>query len=204
MIAIINYKAGNLASVSNALQRLSAEFVVTNDPNQLEASRAVIFPGVGHADSAMESLKKTGMDRWLKQTDKPVLGICLGMQLFYESSEEGDTEALGIVPGRLKKFDASKNKVPHMGWNTFTAIKKHPLLQDISTDHFFYYVHSYYAPVNEFTVAECRYITDFASVVSHENFFGVQFHPEKSGEVGSRLLQNFLAYIRDPKQVNLS
>lgn len=201
MIAIINYKAGNLASVSNALQRLEADFTITNDPAELEEADAVIFPGVGHAYSAMESLRETGMDEWLKQTDKPVLGVCLGMQLLYESSEEGDTKGLGLIPGRLKKFDSSKKKVPHMGWNTFSSAKKHPLLKGIPAESFFYYVHSYYAPVNEYTVAECNYINDFASVVSRDNFMGVQFHPEKSGEVGSLLLRNYLAFVETQTQM---
>lgn len=204
MIAIINYKAGNLASVSNALRRLNADFIITNKPDKLQSSDAVIFPGVGHAYSAMESLRATGMDTWLKQTGKPVLGICLGMQLLYESSEEGETEGLGIIPGRLTKFDSGQNKVPHMGWNTFSSIKTNPLLKGISTDHYFYYVHSYYAPVNEFTVAECNYISNFASVVSRDNFMGVQFHPEKSGGVGALLLKNFLMYVKDPQKVRLS
>lgn len=204
MISIINYKAGNLASVSHALERLDADFVVTDSPAELDASDAVIFPGVGHAYSAMESLREGGLDRWLKQTQKPVLGICLGMQLLYESSEEGGTEGLGIIPGRLKKFDASKNKVPHMGWNTFSSLKSHPLLNGINSNHFFYYVHSYYAPVNEFTIAGCTYIREFASAACRDNFMGVQFHPEKSGKAGALLLQNFLALVEDPRRIQSS
>ena len=203
MIAIINYKAGNLASVSNALYRLNTDFEITNDPDRLELSEAVVFPGVGHAYSAMESLQETGMDSWLKETTKPVLGICLGMQLFYESTEEGDTDGLGIIPGRLVKFDSAKNKVPHMGWNTFSPLKTHPLLKGIAKDRYFYYVHSYYAPVNEFTIGECTYINPFASVVARDNYFGVQFHPEKSGDAGSLLLQNFLAHVGEQGKVNI-
>lgn len=201
MIAIINYKAGNLASVSNALDRLEADFIITNKSDELDSADAVIFPGVGHAYSAMASLKENGLDTWLKNTDKPVLGICLGMQLLFESSEEGDTQGLGIIPGRLKKFDSSKQKVPHMGWNTFTSVESHPLLKGISTDHYFYYVHSFYAPVNEFTLAECQYINKFASVVGRDNYLGVQFHPEKSGDVGSMLLQNFLESVDEQERV---
>lgn len=204
MISIINYKAGNLASVSNALERLDADFLVTNDAVELDASDAVIFPGVGHAYPAMESLRENGLDTWLKQTKKPVLGICLGMQLLYESSEEGDTEGLGIIPGRLKKFDAAQNKVPHMGWNTFSSLNSHPLLKRIGEEHFFYYVHSYYAPLNEFTVAGCTYINEFASVAGRDNFMGVQFHPEKSGKAGAQLLQNFLSLVDDRQEVNSS
>lgn len=193
MIAIINYEAGNLASVSNALTRLESDFLVTSNTDDLEASDAVIFPGVGHARPAMQSLKKNGLDEWLKHTRMPVLGICLGMQLLFESSEEGETEGLGLIPGRLKKFDSAAAKVPHMGWNTVTKQAEHPLLSGLGDDSFFYYVHSYYAPSNEFTLASCNYITDFAAVVGKDNVVGVQFHPEKSGDAGSRLLQNFLA-----------
>ncbi|MFH5884644.1 imidazole glycerol phosphate synthase subunit HisH [Halalkalibaculum sp. DA3122] len=203
MIAIINYKAGNLASVSNALDRLGADFVITSNTSELNAAEAVIFPGVGHAYSAMESLRENGLTSWLKETGKPVLGICLGMQLLYESSEEGDTRGLGVIPGRLQKFDASQAKVPHMGWNTFSSVEPHPLLKGISTDHFFYYVHSFYAPVNEFTLAECSYINTFAAVVERDNYLGVQFHPEKSGEVGSMLLQNFLIHVASQSQIKL-
>ncbi|MDZ7694667.1 MAG: imidazole glycerol phosphate synthase subunit HisH [Balneolaceae bacterium] len=203
MIAIINYKAGNLASVSNALDRLGAEFVITNDTDKLETADAVIFPGVGHAYSAMASLRENNLHSWLKETQKPVLGICLGMQLLYESSEEGDTEGLGIIPGRLKKFDSRKGKVPHMGWNTFQSVDKHPLLRGISTDFYFYYVHSYYAPVNKYTLAECEYTCPFASVVGRDNYVGVQFHPEKSGDVGSMLLQNFLTYVEEPGKLKM-
>lgn len=204
MIAIINYRAGNLASVSNALQRLGATYTITDDTDRLESSEAVIFPGVGHAYSAMESLRESGTDRWLRQTKKPVLGICLGMQLFYESTEEGDTQGLGIVPGRLKKFPSTEGKVPHMGWNTFTTVQQHPVLNGISTDRYFYYVHSYYAPVNRYTLAECHYIQPFASVVARDNYVGVQFHPEKSGDAGSMLLQNFLSNVGERGRVNIS
>ena len=201
MIAIINYKAGNLASVSNALARLDADFLVTSKSEELDASEAVIFPGVGHAHSAMESLRENGLVDWLKHTSKPVLGICLGMQLLFESSEEGDTEGLGIIPGRLKKFDETSGKVPHMGWNTFTSLRSHPLLNGIGEDHYFYYVHSYYPPVNEYTVAGCTYINEFASVVGRDNYMGVQFHPEKSGRTGSLLLLNFLTYIENRRKL---
>lgn len=195
MIAIINYEAGNLASVSNALERLEADFIVTDSTVELDKADAIIFPGVGHARPAMQSLQNNGLDVWLKETGKPVLGICLGMQLLFESSDEGDSSGLGIIPGKLKKFDAAKDKVPHMGWNTFTEVDDHPLVNSFNDKHYFYYVHSYYAPVNEFTLATCHYINDFSAVVAKDNVMGVQFHPEKSSDAGSLLLQNFVELI---------
>ena len=195
MIAIINYEAGNLASVANAFKRLQEPYIITNNPDELENARGVIFPGVGHAQPAMKSLQNNGLDIWLKQTQKPVLGICLGMQLLFESSEEGDSKGLGIIPGRLKKFDSTKAKVPHMGWNTFNSITDHPIVENLSEKEYFYYVHSFYAPLNDFTVASCKYIENFTAVVARNNFIGSQFHPEKSGKVGSLLLQNFLQFV---------
>lgn len=195
MIAIINYEAGNLASVSNALKRLDAPHIITDKKEELDEADGIIFPGVGHAEPAMKSLQKNGLDQWIKATHKPVLGICLGMQLFYESSEEGDSKGLGVIPGRLKKFDSSKAKVPHMGWNTVSETKSHPIFDGIDDDPFFYFVHSYYAPVSEYTLGSCNYIRDFSAVVGKDNYVGVQFHPEKSGEAGSLLLQNFIQML---------
>jgi len=200
MIGIIKYKAGNLASVTNALDRLGAEFIISDDPSELEKADGIIFPGVGHAGAAMDDLRSRDLDIWLKQTKKPVLGICLGMQLLYESSEEGETQTLGIIPGRLKKFDSSKAKVPHMGWNQFNPLQKHPLINGIDNKQFLYYVHGFYAPSNDHTLASCKYIRDFAAVVAKDNFMGVQFHPEKSGQVGSLLLQNFLDMVYKQKR----
>lgn len=191
MIALIRYRAGNIASVSNALERLSIPFYLADTPEELEKANGVIFPGVGHAYSAMESLRKNDIDRWLKQTTKPVLGICVGMQLLFDTSEEGNTEGLGLIPGRLKRFDESINKVPHMGWNEVSFPDSHPLLKDIPDQSFFYFVHSYYAPLTTDTIATCSYQLPFSAVVHRQNFYGVQFHPEKSGEMGARLLKNF-------------
>lgn len=202
MIGIIRYRAGNLTSVSNALQRLNADFFISDDFSELEKAEAIIFPGVGHAAAAMDDLRAKDLDVWLKTTKKPVLGICLGMQLLFETSEEGDSTALGIIPGRLKKFDSTKAKVPHMGWNQFETQKDHPLLKDIGGKQFLYYVHGYYAPINKYTLASCQYINDFAAVVAKDNYMGVQFHPEKSGQVGSLLLQNFLNMVYKESPLN--
>ncbi|MEQ9310737.1 MAG: imidazole glycerol phosphate synthase subunit HisH [Balneolaceae bacterium] len=195
MIALIKYRAGNIASVSNALDRLGINFFLAETPEQLDRADGVIFPGVGHAYSAMESLQETGIDEWLKNTNKPVLGICVGMQLLFESSSEGNTKGLGVIPGSLVKFKSEQEKVPHMGWNTFSNQKKHPLLEGIMPNDHLYFVHSYYAPDNEFAVATCDYIHPFIAVVAKDNYFGVQFHPEKSGETGAKILQNFLTFV---------
>lgn len=201
MIAILKYKAGNIKSVANALDRLGEHYFLAEKPNELESAQAVIFPGVGHAGAAMRSLKEHGTDQWLQSTDKLVLGICVGMQLMFESSVEGDTQGLGIIPGNLRKFDETVDKVPHMGWNTFTEQSDHPLLKGLSQKQYLYYVHSYYAPVGPHTIASCEYISPFSAAVAKDNFMGVQFHPEKSGSVGSMVLQNFLDIVYAQKKV---
>jgi len=202
MIAIIKYKAGNIASVSNALDRLGAHYFFAQTPQELESARAVIFPGVGHAKAAMDSLKELEIDNWLKQTKKPVLGICVGMQLLYEGSSEGDTEGLGIIPGNLKKFESDTEKVPHMGWNTLKKLQDHHLIHGLEEKKHLYFVHSFYAPVSEYTLSSCNYINEFSAVVAKDNFLGVQFHPEKSGSVGSKVLQNFLDLVYSENKVN--
>ncbi|MTI87576.1 MAG: imidazole glycerol phosphate synthase subunit HisH [Balneolaceae bacterium] len=195
MIAIIKYKAGNTASVANALKKLNTDFFFAEEASELDKADAVIFPGVGHARTAMNSLKEKQIDQWLKNTRKPVLGICVGMQLLYESSSEGETVGLGVIPGTLKKFDESQAKVPHMGWNTIQQKGNHPVLKNLDPNYYLYFVHSFYAPVSEHTLAACGYINDFSAVVAKDNYVGMQFHPEKSGEVGSMILQNFLDMV---------
>ena len=201
MIAIIRYKAGNIASVSNALDRLGAHYFFAESPQELESARAVIFPGVGHAQAAMQSLQELGIDEWLKNTRKPVLGICVGMQLLYEGSSEGDTKGLGIIPGNMKKFESDTQKVPHMGWNTVQKLKNHHLIHGLEDEKHLYFVHSYYAPVTDYTIASCDYINPFSAAVVKDNFMGVQFHPEKSGNVGSKVLQNFLDLVYSKQKV---
>lgn len=201
MIAIIKYKAGNTASVANALDRLGAHYFFAETPAELESAEAIIFPGVGHASSAMKSLENKGVDEWLRKTKKPVLGICVGMQLLYETSTEGDTIGLGIIPGSLHKFDESKAKVPHMGWNRLKNSVEHPILKNLLAKNYLYFVHSFYAPVTEYTLATCNYINDFCAIVAKDNFIGVQFHPEKSGSVGSLILQNFLDLVYSPEKI---
>jgi imidazole glycerol-phosphate synthase subunit HisH len=190
MIAIVKYNAGNIRSVENALHRLGATYEVTDSPAQLHAADKVIFPGVGEASSAMVYLRERGLDEVIRNLRKPFLGICLGLQLMCKHSEEGDTECLGIFQEKVKKFPET-GKVPHMGWNDFVKVKG-PLFKGILLEDNMYFVHSYYAEVGDETAAITDYLVPFSAALQQENFFGVQFHPEKSAEAGSKLIQNFL------------
>jgi glutamine amidotransferase len=191
-VAIVRYNAGNVQSVINALERIGASYTVTDDPRELQAADRVIFPGVGEASTAMTYLKNTGLDVTIREMTQPVLGICLGMQLLCERSEEGDTECLGIVSGRVQRFSI-KEKVPHMGWSQVTALD-HPLFCGIPERSYFYFVHSYRVEQNDCTVARCDYGEAFSAAVARRNFVGVQFHPEKSAEIGEKLLRNFMEW----------
>lgn len=198
MIAILDYEAGNIASVSHAFERLGAAYQVTDHLDTLEAAQGVVFPGVGHAEAAMRSLMAKGLDIWLKQCSKPVLGICVGLQLMYEWSEESELPGLGIFRGTLRRFDDTQVKVPHIGWNQFTRMRTHPLLIGLDTTDFHYFVHSYYPPLGEETLAICSYSVDFTAVAAKGSFMGVQYHPEKSGKAGALLLRNFLHLVNPP------
>lgn len=198
-IAIIDYKAGNLASVHHALTRIGADHFFSHNSDELAEADGVIFPGVGHAKPAMESLEETGVDQFIKTTKQPLLGICLGMQLLFSSSEEGDSDGLGLFEGRLKKFSGDNLKVPHMGWNIFAKLEPHPLVKNIRAKNHFYYVHSYYAPVIEESIGVTQYGNPFTSIVARDNIYGVQFHPEKSGAIGEQLLTNFINLISESK-----
>lgn len=190
MIAIIKYNAGNIRSVQNALNRLGYESIITDDETEILNASKVIFPGVGEASSAMKYLRDKGLDKVILSIEKPMLGICLGLQLMCDHSEEGDTKCLGIFNAEVKKFPP-KEKVPHMGWNSFSHIKGE-LFKEIEADNDFYYVHSYYAEKNDQTIATCNYILPFSSAMQQDNFYATQFHPEKSADVGEQLLKNFL------------
>ena len=197
MIAIVKYNAGNIGSVTNALNRLGVDNIVTDDPKELQAADKVIFPGVGEASTAMKYLKERGLDKVIKELTQPVLGICLGMQLMCTYSEEGSTDCLGIFDTIVKKFpDNPTLKVPHMGWNNIASEPSNgsssPLLKSIDSQDDVYYVHSYYAVPNEDSLAVCNYINPFASMMNKGNFYATQFHPEKSAQVGEQLLTNFL------------
>lgn len=191
-LAIIKYNAGNIQSVLNALERLGVNAEVTDDAEKIRSADKVIFPGVGEASSAMRSLKENDLDVIIKSLKQPVLGICVGMQLLCEHSEENDTECLNIVPVRVKKFSSSlKLKVPQVGWNTIFELQS-PLFKNIPDKSYIYNVHSYYAEDSEYTIAKCDYGLAYAAAIKRDNFYGVQFHTEKSAEVGDKIIKNFL------------
>jgi glutamine amidotransferase len=190
MIAIIKYNAGNIKSVQNALNRLGYKSIITDNPVELVSAEKVIFPGVGEASSAMNYLKKRGLDKTISSLKKPVLGICLGLQLMCRHTEEGNTECLGIFDSGVKLFPAG-GRIPHMGWNNFLTLKG-DLFNGVLPEDDVYYVHSYYAEICSSTSATCDYILPFSAAMHFNNFYATQFHPEKSAGVGEKILQNFL------------
>ena len=192
-IAIIKYNAGNVQSVQYALQRLGIDAIVTDDHSEIRNADKVIFPGVGNAFSAMESLKEKKLDKLIKTLVQPVLGICVGMQLLCEHSEENNTKGLGIVNLKVKKFVAENGlyKIPQMGWNTIFNVSS-PLFEGVKENAFVYYVHSYYAEQGDETIASTDYILPYSAAIQKDNFYGVQFHSEKSAQVGDQILLNFL------------
>ena len=190
MIAIIDYGAGNIRSVQNVLNRLGANNLLTNDPTEIKSADKVILPGVGEASTAMNSLKKNGLDQLIPTLTKPFLGICLGLQVMCRYSEEGDTPCMGIFKVDVKKFPP-KDKVPHMGWNRLNSLSS-PILEGVSRNDYVYFVHGFYAESGEETIGECEYILPFSAALKKDNFYATQFHPEKSADVGERILKNFL------------
>ena len=188
-VAILDYGAGNVKSVQFALERLGVTAQLTDDSEKIRSAERIIFPGQGQAAMAMKKLKEHGFDRMLPELKQPVLGICLGMQLLFEQTAEGPTQGLGIIPGSIQKF--TQHKIPQMGWNRVVELKG-ALFQGISEGTFMYLVHSYYAPLVFETQAEADYGLRYSVAVQKNNFYGVQFHPEKSSAAGQRLLQNFL------------
>lgn len=192
MIGVIDYGAGNIRSVGNALDRLKARYVVSNSIDELEKAEKLILPGVGEARSAMATLDRSGLAGWLRNVQVPFLGICIGMQILFEQSAERETECLGVFPGRVEKFDETKIKVPHMGWNRVHAPRETPLFEGIRDGEFFYFVHSYRAPITAGTIGVTDYQAPFSAAVRKDNFYGVQFHAEKSGPAGLQVLRNFI------------
>ena len=194
MIGIINYGAGNIRSVSNVLNRLSMPHFVSNDSDELNKADKLIFPGVGEARSAMDALMRARLTNWLKEVTVPFLGICLGMQLLFEHTTERATDCLGIISGTNERFNGvqSQLKVPHMGWNQVQQNGKDPLFSGIISGENFYFVHSYYAPIVLATIGTTDYGVQFTSAMHQKNYYGVQFHPEKSGKAGLQVLKNFV------------
>lgn len=192
MIALIDYGAGNVASVSNALAELNQEFKITSNEVEICKADKIIFPGVGEASFAMRQLHLLNLFSALRMVKKPILGICLGMQLMMDNSTEGNVACLGIFTGTVLKFDSTKTKVPHMGWNDIKKISESKLFTGIKNGERFYFANSYYVPVNEFTTAITTNDIDFSASLEKGNFYGVQFHPEKSGDAGLKILKNFI------------
>ncbi len=192
-VAIVKYNAGNIRSVDYALRRLGVEANITDDKSRLMSADKVIFPGVGEAGTTMEYLRANGLDMLIKDLKQPVLGICLGMQLMCVSSEEGNTDCLGIFDVPVKRFVATRHedKVPHMGWNTIGQYNS-DLFKGFDADEFVYFVHSYYVPSCDNTAATTDYIQPFSAALHKDNFYATQFHPEKSGSTGEHILKNFL------------
>lgn len=194
-LVIVKYNAGNIQSVLYALERIGVEAVVTDDHEQIRKADKVIFPGVGEASSAMRYLKERGLDEVLKSLQQPVLGICLGMQLMCAYSEENDTPCLGIFPEQVKQFRppaGSQLKVPQIGWNAIYNLKT-DLLQQTPENSYCYFVHGYYAALGDHTIATADYVQPYSAGLHRDNFYGLQFHPEKSAKVGEQLLKNFLS-----------
>ncbi len=192
-IVIIKYNAGNIFSVKYALKRLGVEAIVTADKELIQKADKVIFPGVGEASSTMKHLKETGLDRLIPDLKQPVLGICLGMQLMCSHSEEGNVDCLKIFDTEIKRFIPQKHedKVPHIGWNNITNVRSEIFDSSIE-NQFVYFVHSYYAEMSEYTIATTDYIHPFSAALHKDNFYAMQFHPEKSGSIGEKILKNFL------------
>lgn len=192
MIVLIDYGAGNTASVANVLKDLNCEFKITNKEINICSADKIIFPGVGEASFAVKKLHMHNLFSLLRLIKKPMLGICLGMQLLCDKLKEGNAAGLGIFPINTEKFDETKIKVPHMGWNQIKYLKQSKLFNGIKEGEYFYFAHSYFIPVNEYATSVCNYGINFCSTMEKDNFYGVQFHPEKSGSAGIQIIKNFV------------
>jgi glutamine amidotransferase len=190
-VAIVKYNAGNTVSVANALHRLGVEAVVTDSADELRSAERIIFPGVGEASTAMRYLRERHIDQLIPTLVQPVLGICLGMQLMCASSDENDATCLGIFPYHVRRFESDDLKIPHTGWNRIERLRS-PLFSGLDEGEYVYFVHGYYVETGDDTTALTTYGAEFSAGVNHNNFHAVQFHPEKSGDAGARILENFL------------
>lgn len=193
---IVDTGCANLSSVKFAVERLGFSATITDDIEKIKAADKVIFPGVGSAKHAMDNIVEKKLVSTLQNLTQPVLGFCLGMQLMTESSPEGgksdNIRCLGMIPTKVTPLNSQGNRLPHMGWNTLTKVSNHPVLEGINVGDYFYFVHSFAAPISEYTLASCEYGTEFSAIIGKDNFIGCQFHPERSGELGSRIIENFL------------
>lgn len=195
-IAVIKYNSGNVQSVLYALERLGVDAELTDDPEKIRSADKVIFPGQGEASTAMRYLKARKLDQLIAEIKQPFLGVCLGLQLLCEYSEENDTTCLGVFPVKVRRFipeNSQEFKVPHVGWNELEHLAQNPLLKDLPANPFVYYVHSFYAELSDLTIAQTHYIHDFSAILHRDNFYAIQAHPEKSSTVGEKLLANFLS-----------
>ena len=207
MNVIVDTGCANLASVKFAVERLGFNVTITDDVTLIQQADKVIFPGVGSAKHAMENIKAKGLVSILQGLTQPVLGFCLGMQLMTESSTEGKKSSiegdrdnntnnivpcLNLIPTKVEPLDAKGNRLPHMGWNTLTQVSSHPIFKGISAGDYFYFVHSFAAPISQYTIASCEYGNTFSAAIAKDNFIGCQFHPERSSTLGSKIIQNFL------------
>jgi len=197
---IVDTGCANLSSVKFAVERLGYAIVISDDIKVIKNAKKVILPGVGTARHAMENIKSRGLVATLQQLTQPVLGFCLGMQLMTRSSVEGANsnsddqviECLGVIPTDVRPLDAKSLRLPHMGWNTLSQVESHPVFNGINVEDYFYFVHSFAAPVSEYTVARCQYGSEFSAAIAKDNFIGCQFHPERSSDLGSKIIRNFL------------
>jgi glutamine amidotransferase len=192
-IAIIKYNAGNVASVMYALDRIGQNYQLTDDPEQIKKADKVIFPGVGEASTAMAYLKEKGLDTLIKGLKQPVLATCIGMQLLCKHSEEGNVDCIGVFDVEVKKFISKDLKIPHVGWNLIVKRGENPLMKGLKEEEFVYFVHSFFAPVNQYTTAVCEYEQPFSAMLQKDNYYAAQFHAEISGKAGEQILKNFLA-----------
>ena len=192
-IAIIKYNAGNVASVMYALDRIGVNYSLTDEEEEIRRADKVIFPGVGEASTAMAYLREKQLDRLIPTLKQPVLATCIGMQLLCRHSEENNTKCMGVFDVEIKRFQSTDLKIPHVGWNSIAAQGKNPLMQGLQASEYVYFVHSYYAPVNAYTSAICDYVQPFSAMLQKDNFYAAQFHAEISGQVGQRIIENFLA-----------
>ena len=193
-VAIVDYGVGNIKSIQHSLDRIGVNHIYTTAQEEIISAEKVIFPGVGDASYAMKQLKNQNLDKLIPNLKQPFLGICLGMQLMCNYSEEGDTSCLGIINTRVKKFNSNNNKIPQIGWNNIKNLKTN-LFKGITENEFMYFVHTYFVPKSTYTISESSYGLNYSSAINKDNFYGTQFHPEKSGLIGEKIIKNFISEL---------